>query len=103
MKVVSRYCDSCGVKIPAQDIQDEVALKYEDSYYCKECKADILPLIDKKGGGNGSSGKGVAKAARAGAEATRAESKGAACVVDGVWAITPSDSVTAADAVLGLP
>ena len=50
MKVVSRYCDSCGVKIPAQDIQDEIALKYEDSYYCKECKTEILPLLDKKGG-----------------------------------------------------
>lgn len=73
MKVVSRYCDSCGVKIPAQDIEDEVALKYEDSYYCKECKTEILPLIekDKKAGGNGATpaGKAVSKAAKAGAAA----------------------------------
>jgi len=76
VKVVSRYCDSCGVKIPASEIEDQIALKYEESYYCKDCKADILPLIDKKGGNGASGGKSLAKAARAGAEATRAESKG---------------------------
>jgi hypothetical protein len=47
LKVVSRYCDSCGIKIPAQDIKDEVALEFEGSYYCKDCKEDILPLIEK--------------------------------------------------------
>ncbi len=81
MKVVSRYCDSCGVKIPATDIQDAVALKYEDSYYCKECKADILPLIDKKGGkggGNGAAGGLRKVAAQAGEAAERNAKPGAA-------------------------
>lgn len=50
MKVVSRYCDSCGIKIPATEIKDGVALKYEESYYCKDCKAEILPLIEQKKG-----------------------------------------------------
>jgi hypothetical protein len=50
VKVVSRYCDSCGIKIPAGEIKDGTALKYEESYYCKDCKAEILPLIEQKKG-----------------------------------------------------
>lgn len=62
MKVVSRYCDSCGIKIPAGDITEGIALKYEESFYCKDCKAEIIPLIEqKKGKANGAVSTGAAK------------------------------------------
>jgi hypothetical protein len=57
VKVVSRYCDSCGIKIPATEIKDGTALKYEESYYCKDCKAEILPLIEQKKGKSSSGAK----------------------------------------------
>ncbi|GIW70657.1 MAG: hypothetical protein KatS3mg102_0199 [Planctomycetota bacterium] len=48
MRVVSRYCDSCGTKIPAEDIAGGAALQVDDAYYCAECKVDVLPLVGKK-------------------------------------------------------
>lgn len=64
MKVVSRYCDSCGIAIPATDIQDGTALKFEESYYCKDCKSEVEPLIEKnQGKPEGRPGGGAARGA----------------------------------------
>ena len=45
--VVAVYCDSCGVKIAPDALEGGQALQFEDSFYCRDCKADILPLIGK--------------------------------------------------------
>lgn len=47
MKVVSRYCDSCGIKIHAADIKEGRAFKFEDSFFCADCKDEILPIIKR--------------------------------------------------------
>ncbi|MHC4390270.1 MAG: hypothetical protein ACYS22_03020 [Planctomycetota bacterium] len=78
MKVVSRYCDSCGVKIPGDDIAGGDALKYEESYYCRECKADVMPLIGKSDKGKRRRGGGVAGAVHKAAGAGSAKRAGGA-------------------------
>jgi hypothetical protein len=75
VKVVSRYCDSCGIKIPASDIVDGTALKYEESFYCKDCKGEIIALVGKKGK-NGSTPLAVARSLPASTAAPDAERRG---------------------------
>ena len=39
MRVESRYCDDCGVKIPLDDLSDGSAVEVEESvFYCRECR-----------------------------------------------------------------
>ncbi len=42
MKVESRYCDACGVKIALDDLREGEAVQLEESvFHCKECKAKL--------------------------------------------------------------
>jgi hypothetical protein len=78
----ARYCDSCGTKIEAEEIEAGTALVYEESYYCGECKQDVLPLIgkqEKKQGGAkaANTAKTAAKPAKAPKAAAKASTTGA--------------------------
>lgn len=46
MQVISRYCDTCGIKIHDGDFKRNLALQFEDKYYCKDCKDEVLDIIE---------------------------------------------------------
>lgn len=47
MRVTSRYCEQCGIKIPLEDIRRGKFLEHEGDFYCMQCRDDVLPRINK--------------------------------------------------------
>ena len=46
MKVVSKYCDTCGIKINDSDLKRSIAIEHESKFYCKDCKQEALKALE---------------------------------------------------------